>query len=569
MKTKWNIIKCYSNVALLLLIVLLLYSVINWLTPIWYDDLDYGNQGHTFSDIFHREFHDYFYVNGRFFSHSLVQVFAGILGKPMFNLVNPIMTMFLIVLIPIASGLDWKTESNKWFLSCVLSLSLLLVWFVLPDQYITMFMIAGSSNYIWASVLNLLFVCVFMRILAANKAITTWQWIGVVALSFFAGAWMEMYSLALAPALFIFLLLHKEYWNKKSIISFVCYGMGTAIVVFAPGNFVRQEFSVQHSQIDVWLVNQLELAIRFGLIWVWLLSLVLLIVALVKKQITLKSFANDNVVWLVGILVSYAFLYVSGIISFRPQWGIFIYSFIVMFYLLRMVRIDKIPYVVVSVVAIAFVLVDFSKECRACQAKNKAVSKMLYQAKTNSLVENRFFLWPETESTRKSIPSPSELNGQWPGSYFSAFHHLRDFVIMPEVAYSYCSGEKNDFPLYYNLFPMIEDNVIVKCVDSSCQNVTIEYEFESPKAYVLQNKIRRLLEAMGFEGFARKTYASKDELLLGGILLRELDVADMEVVVSTMSNARLFDYCGSRYWVIPLEDMKPKFDIAVVSCKLQ
>lgn len=69
-----KIIIQYWNIILLSALIVVLYSVINWLTPVWCDDLDYGAEGHTFSDIFHREFHDYLYANGRIFSHTLVQL---------------------------------------------------------------------------------------------------------------------------------------------------------------------------------------------------------------------------------------------------------------------------------------------------------------------------------------------------------------------------------------------------------------------------------------------------------------------------------------------------------------
>ena len=302
----------YWNVLLLVLFAIVAYSVINWLTPLWCDDLDYGAAGHSFGDIAHKEVHDYFHANGRICSHSLVQVFAGMLGKPLFNLVNPIMTLLMVILLPVVSGETIKASANKWRWFFMISLSLLLVWFVLPDQYITMFMIAGSSNYIWAAVLNLLFVYVFSQVLTKEVNVKGWQWVGVVALSFFAGAWMEMYSIAVVPALFLYLLLHKRNVNKHIIMAFVFYVVGTAIVVFAPGNFVRQGRSIgEHPTVATWFVNQLELAIRFKLVWVWLLTLTLLIIEIVKKQYFFKEFIEDVMVWLVGIIVSYVFLFVS------------------------------------------------------------------------------------------------------------------------------------------------------------------------------------------------------------------------------------------------------------------
>ena len=252
------------EIVLFSVIVFALYSVINWLTPLWCDDLDYGADGHTFADIFHREFHDYLYANGRIFSHTLVQLFVGMFGKALFNLVNPIMTLLMIMLLVFASGINLNTKEDRWSMFFFLSISFFLVWFVLPDQYITMFMVAGSSNYIWAAVLNLLFISAFMRFLVKDKELKNWAWVGMCILSFFAGAWMEMYSVALTPALFFCLILKRNYRNKKALVSFGLYSIGAIVVIFAPGNFVRQGLTFGgRANVSTWLVNQLELAIKF------------------------------------------------------------------------------------------------------------------------------------------------------------------------------------------------------------------------------------------------------------------------------------------------------------------
>lgn len=545
-------------VILLLLIVTVLYFVINWLTPLWCDDLDYGHAGHTLGDIAHREVHDYFHANGRIFSHTLVQLFAGIIGKPLFNLLNPVMTMIMVALLPVVAGEELKVGTNKWRWALLLSLSLLLAWFVLPDQYITMFMIAGSSNYIWAAVLNLLFVYVFTQQMTKEQDLKVWQWVCVVLLSFFAGAWMEMYSIALAPALFLYLLLNRKNVNKQLVVAFVCYSVGTALVVLAPGNFERHGVAVSgHPALVTWVVTQLELAIKFKLIWVWLLSLALLIIEVVKKQYTIKTFIKKNIIWLVGIAVSYAFLFVSGVTSYRSQWAIYLFSFVILFFLLKKIQVRNLFYALASLLFLVIVVADFIKECKACYVKKEAVAELLHQAKKGTLTEGKYYLWPQTEATRKSIPVPTGVNGLWPGNSFATFYHLDRFVVMPKEAYAFCSGNESYDALYYGVLPVVNGMAIAEA-DEGTSSLSLAYDYDIPFAYVLRNQPARLLQALGCSGTTRKVYNSS------GLLLEKVQPL---VSVSSVSDAKegafAFDYRGVRYMAAPIEMLQPKYEAAI------
>ena len=186
--------KSYLPVWLLAVGIFVLYLILNCLTPLWCDDLDYAHEGHTLRDIFRRETFDYLHANGRIFSHSVVQFFAGILGKPVFNPVNAFLTTVLICMIPCVASNDDSSQRTLWKLFLLVSASLFLVWFVIPDQYITMFMIAGSSNYIWGCILNLLFINIFATIDECDE--TSRAKYGLfILLALFAGAWRAAHAL--------------------------------------------------------------------------------------------------------------------------------------------------------------------------------------------------------------------------------------------------------------------------------------------------------------------------------------------------------------------------------------
>ena len=558
----------YWVVALLMLAIYVLYAMLNWMTPIWCDDLDYGDAGHTLKDIFHRETYDYFHANGRIFSHSLVQLFAGMLGKPLFNLFNPLLTLLMVILLPLASGMGWRMDGDKLRQVMVLSVSLLLVWFTLPDQYITMFMIAGSSNYIWAAVLNLLFVVMLRRLLQKDGNIKIEQWIAVCLLSFFAGAWMEMYSVALVPAVFCWLACKRKLMDKKALVSYGLYVVGALVVIFAPGNFVRQEQAVNgRAGISTWMVTQLELAIRFKLIWVWVCAFVLLLVEVLRKKVRLGEFVADNMVWLIGIVVSYAFLFVSGVNSYRSQWAIYLFSIVVLSYLLNKMKTSKWINIALAVVVWTCVVVDFSYEYKAFRGKQAAVKEMLAKAQEKTLVDGQYYLWPNTSTTRKSIPSPTGLNGLWPGNSFATFHHLDGFVIMPERVFPYCAGERRFDSLYCGIVPVVDGMAVMRLEDWA-SDLALAYEYESDEPYVLRSKPSRLLSALGCETAVRKVYG-QGRPLLGSLLEKSYPLESVSRVSDGVEEVFVFDFHNTRYLAAPVNMFRPYYAAPVKNVTIE
>ena len=85
----------YSILTLIFVCVFLL----NHLTPMTLDDCGYALNVKSFSDILHRQYHDYFVINGRVISQSIVQLFCGLTGKKVFNIFNALMYALLVLLI--------------------------------------------------------------------------------------------------------------------------------------------------------------------------------------------------------------------------------------------------------------------------------------------------------------------------------------------------------------------------------------------------------------------------------------------------------------------------------------
>ena len=562
----WNLtINC-----VLLCAVFLLYYLLNLLTPLWCDDLDYACDGRTLRAIWNKESFDYLYHSGRFFSHSTVQFFAGILGKGFFNFANASMTLLLILGVSVFWGPRKQVHVSGLSFFFLISLSLFLVWFFLPDQYITMFMIAGSSNYIWAAVLNLVFILLFMKEVGGEHLKGKGIQLVAFILSFFAGTWMEMYSIAVLPACGLLFIVKKGWKNRVAMGMIVLYAVGAAIVTFAPGNFVRHGDAVSSRPgLFTWCINQLEIAIRSGLVWVWLWIVAIFLIRFFRQHYTFKQFLSDTFVFQVAILFSYAFIFVSGVTSYRVGWGISIFSFVILFILLQGLTMPDSVYGALALLALTGVLIDFSSEYKVLRLKNAAVNEMVHQLKNNDLKDNHCFLWPEVPYSRKSIPDPVGEEGNWPGEFVARYYQSPSFSIVPKEAYRFCKGERQVDSLFCDKIPCVGSLALFRLNDGDGHSVTVQYEYNENR-YVFRSSIARLVSALGFEGLVRESYGSPHEILGGKWLLERMESVQISRKLS-MEDGQYngFHFGGNSYLAVPLRDLLAPFSDPISICILE
>lgn len=547
--------------------IFVIYLILNCLTPLWCDDLDYANEGHTFRDILRRETFDYLHANGRLFSHSLVQFFAGILGKQFFNPFNAFLTTSLICVIPYVALHDKTVLRNTWEGVFLISFSILLVWFVLPDQYITMFMIAGSSNYIWGGLLNLLFIIVFIN--AADDRGAGWIKYGFkIILAFFAGSWMEMYSVAILPSAFAFLLFRRKWPDHWRIGLILSYAIGTVFVVLAPGNFVRQAQMVSsRPDFATWVVNILETALQSKLFWVWIVSIVILCSRLILSKYTIKSFFTETLFFQIAIIFSLLFIYITGVSSTRALWGVFIFSFIIFFHIIDGIDIHPSICVLLALVAISTVAHDFSKELPTAKEKSHSSQAMIAALKNKELVDGQFILWPTMKETRKTIPDPTGKDGNWPGEFVARYHHSEPFSIVPEDSYLFAKRERKADYYYMGAIPIIGNHAVL-VFSYSDNNVTIRYSYLDQPFYVFRNKIRRLLFATGLRRFAAYTTQSPCLGILGKLFLEQWS-RDVILYSLPTASSHHFRYEGSTVITVPMSQILPEFGNLITECSIE
>ncbi len=176
-------------------------------------------------------------VNGRVVIHFLVQLMM-LIGKPVFNVINSLMYVMLIMLMYLHC--KGRAKEHNATLFTMLSLA---VWSFAPGLGVTVFWLDGSINYLWGSVIRLAVLLPFRFYYDSGKCTKpVLKAVFMLLVSFIAGATNENTSAAFVGLCVLFMVLYKlkgyklPVWSFVSIISAVC---GYAFMVFAPATFGR------------------------------------------------------------------------------------------------------------------------------------------------------------------------------------------------------------------------------------------------------------------------------------------------------------------------------------------
>ena len=202
----------------------------------------------SFGDIFDSMWSHYFTWGGRIFAHSIVQFFMWI-GKPAFDVANTIVFIALVLSIIKLAAAQIKFSRNV-LLWIFFSLFILSAW-----SMTTMFWLTGSCNYMWMSLVQMLFLIPYVNALRSNVAPLNF-WL-MIPLGFLAGWSNEAGALA-TICLTIFLMKlckARKVYRPQMTAGFITLIIGCAFMMFSPGNLVRMEFSHPnfHYSLEVFL----------------------------------------------------------------------------------------------------------------------------------------------------------------------------------------------------------------------------------------------------------------------------------------------------------------------------
>lgn len=264
----------------------------------------------SFWQIFPSMWHHYCSVNGRFTSHFLIQLFCGLLGKNVFNIVNTL--VFAIFIYYFTKLVSYKNSI------VILVLLLAAIVFLLPFPGQTMLWLTGSINYFWTVTFSLLVI--YYLLISKDKTTKPLFLILLFMWGAFVGWMNESISIGVSGGLFLYMVLKRKELDKNKLFLIMGYMLGTALIVFSPGTFARATGSGVNMDYNVIqfftmrLVVIIQMLIKYPII---LVGIIIVAIQLYRRNVSLLGYVS---------IFTLLFLYLLGMDGERVFYGISIIS---------------------------------------------------------------------------------------------------------------------------------------------------------------------------------------------------------------------------------------------------
>ena len=323
--------------------IFVLMLVLNFVTPLIMDDYNYtfGLNGRisNLKDIFEYQIWFYFNWGGRNIAHTIAQFFL-MNNKTVFNICNSLTFIVLILLILNFSKFNKREVKNKFI---YLILIYFILWFNTPAYGQSFIWLTGSANYLWTSVIALLYILIFIN-LNENKKYNKIQIFVLSILGLLAGWTNENTGASLivmlAVHLFMLKFIEKIKINKIHIFTFISSIIGFIIMIIAPGNYERSSmFNDNTFFIIKWIKRAIDItqtATNFLIIPISIIVILISIYIYKKQKINKKIY-----IFLAGIIVATYSMVASPTFPERSWTIVVIYMTIVITTLLSELKLEK------------------------------------------------------------------------------------------------------------------------------------------------------------------------------------------------------------------------------------
>ena len=170
----------------------------------------------SFGDIVRSQYSHYMTWGGRIIGIGLTQLFAWE-GKGLFNVLNTLVLFWILFAL----------------------------WFLIPDPFLTVLWMCGSCVFLWTAVICLLFLLPYAKAYWTEEDPMPSKWsLPLMAFAGLCAGWSVETSAAVIDFVIFFALIW--FWRQKQlkawmVVGFVFLCIGSAMLVFAPGETVRLE----------------------------------------------------------------------------------------------------------------------------------------------------------------------------------------------------------------------------------------------------------------------------------------------------------------------------------------
>lgn len=259
-------------------IVACIIFIINYLTPYLADDYNYllhkSNGIQTLKEF-------YFSWGGRVGPYILL-IILSYLPPVLFDILNTAVYMAV-------TGLIYRICKGDGNPSVSLYLGIhLMLWFCVPDYGQVMFWMCGSANYLWPSLLVLIFISYYR-----NYANNNYKKANIVNIFFaflggaVAGGAMENMSFGMLVIIGLYLLYYRQAkirLNGTIIAGSIGSLIGFLFLVLSPGNFIRSMANEKVSKIFLFFVIN----------YYWVMCIGILVVIWLILRLIVKNIVGDD-----------------------------------------------------------------------------------------------------------------------------------------------------------------------------------------------------------------------------------------------------------------------------------
>lgn len=234
-----EVISEQKYIILISIVLFLGIYALNHYFPIILDDWTYSTmEGRRvgFADILPYQYAHYFEWGGRSVVHAIAQ-FMLASGVFLGDVINSIGYVALVLTIYYIAN-----RGNKQNISLFIGIGLL-IWFLTPALIENVFWITGSANYMWGTLLILLFISFYCSAFLTGKSKDEWgKGIGMFLFGILAGWTNE--NMAVAMIFFVICLLVLMKKEKQALPKWMLLGLvgavaGCVFMLLAPGNYIR------------------------------------------------------------------------------------------------------------------------------------------------------------------------------------------------------------------------------------------------------------------------------------------------------------------------------------------
>lgn len=498
----------------------------------WYCFQEVDSEGNilfvnSFSDAVKSQLHAYMTHSGRVIVHTLTSYFCGVLGIEVFTILNSF--VFLLLFIGILYLSRKYIGYQIW--DKYLIIFMLFVLMPYPGQ-IFLGSIAMSINYLWTSCVVIYYIIFYEKIKRHKTDYNIFQNSIVFVVAILIGSLQESFSIGLSGALFLYYCFHYREFKGTIICWVIGFWIGTAIVVLAPGNFVRLGEGNAASNISIWMTSLSNFARLFVDAKLLIVYLSLYLILFIKDKSCFCEFYKENFIYIWSIILNACVV----LISYSGERQLTCIELFSLILILKLVyrffgpNLKKVGYIYCTLISILCLLIYYPIYNYRKLAFN-VYNELANSDVINATIVNRSYI----DAFRCSKSN----------FLFSRYTYLIDFEDWVYRGFSLLKSNGKDLHYITAILPDKQER-IVEQLDKKKDKEGIYYDSDF-KYYLFRKHINEPLNQVKISSEPLTILGKIRSLMLGNRFVYHIDITN---------DLRFFEKDGYRYYIYYVMDYK-------------